>query len=58
VVELFSFINSALEGGDWSASRPGRLTPEKNPALHRVGGQVGPRGRGQVGPRDRGRFLT
>jgi hypothetical protein len=36
---------SALDGGDWSASRPGRFTPrETAPGTHRVGGLVGSRG--------------
>jgi hypothetical protein len=26
-VELHDFLTSALDGGDWSASRPGRFTP-------------------------------
>jgi hypothetical protein len=30
-VELYSFFTSALEGGGWSAPRPGRFTPEKDP---------------------------
>jgi len=37
-------MTSALEGGEWSAARPGRtshFTPEKDP----VGGWVGPRAR-------------
>jgi hypothetical protein len=35
---------SALDGGEWSASRPGRLTPrERAPGAHWIGGWVGPR---------------
>jgi len=30
-VQLNSFLTSALEGGVWSASRPGRLYPHKDP---------------------------
>jgi hypothetical protein len=30
-VELYSFSTSALERGGWSAPRPGRLTPGKDP---------------------------
>jgi hypothetical protein len=30
-VELYSFSTSALEGSGWSAPRPGRFTPEKDP---------------------------
>jgi hypothetical protein len=34
----------ALDGGEWSASRPGRFNPtEREPATHRIGGWVGPR---------------
>jgi hypothetical protein len=35
---------SALDGDEWSASRPGRFTPrEKALAIHWIGGWVGPR---------------
>jgi hypothetical protein len=30
-VQLYPFVTSALEGGVWSASRPGRFTPGKDP---------------------------
>jgi hypothetical protein len=37
-------LTSALDGGEWSASRPGRSTPrERVPGTHWVGGSVGPR---------------
>jgi hypothetical protein len=37
-------LTSALDGGEWSASRPGRFTPrERNPGTHWIGGWVGPR---------------
>jgi hypothetical protein len=37
-------LTSALDGGEWSASRPGRFTPrETAPGTHRIGGWVGPR---------------
>jgi len=26
-------LTSALDGGEWSASRPGRFTPEKEPLV-------------------------
>jgi hypothetical protein len=35
------FLTSALEGGEWSASRPGRFTPGKSPRYpldRRLGG--------------------
>jgi hypothetical protein len=38
----YSFFTSALDGGEWSASRPGRaLLPGKNPGTHWIGGWVG-----------------
>jgi hypothetical protein len=41
----YSFSTSALDGGEWSASRPGRaFTPgEWTPGTHWTGGWVGPR---------------
>jgi hypothetical protein len=34
----------ALDGGEWSVSRPGRLTPRvKSPGARWIGGLVGPR---------------
>jgi hypothetical protein len=39
----YSFLTSAL-GGEWSALRPGRVTPgEMTPGTHWTGGCVGPR---------------
>jgi hypothetical protein len=38
------FLTSALDGGEWSASRPGRFTPKKKvTGGHWIGGWVGPR---------------
>jgi hypothetical protein len=38
------FLTSALDGGEWSASRPGRLSPgERAPGTHWAGGWMGPR---------------
>jgi hypothetical protein len=40
----YSFLTTAQDGGEWSASRPGRaLPPEKGPGTHWIGGWVGPR---------------
>jgi hypothetical protein len=41
----YLFMTSALDGGEWSASRPGRTIPlEKGtPGTHCTGGWVGPR---------------
>jgi hypothetical protein len=37
-------LTSALDGGEWLASRPGRFTPrERTPGTHWTGGWVGPR---------------
>jgi hypothetical protein len=37
-------LTSALGGGEWSASRPGRFTSrERAPGTHWIGGWVGPR---------------
>jgi hypothetical protein len=39
-----TFLTSALDGGEWSASRPCRFTPgEVAPGTHGIGGWVGPR---------------
>jgi hypothetical protein len=39
-----TFLISALIGGEWSASHPGRFTPgERAPGTHWIGGWVGPR---------------
>jgi hypothetical protein len=38
------FLTSALVGGEWSASHPGRFTPgERDPGTHWIGGWVDPR---------------
>jgi hypothetical protein len=43
-VWIHIFLTSALAGGGWSASRPGRITPgEKAPGAHCIGGWVDPR---------------
>jgi hypothetical protein len=37
-------LSSALAGGEWSTSRPGRFTPgERAPGTHWIGGCVDPR---------------
>jgi hypothetical protein len=37
-------LTSALDGGEWLASRPRRFTPrERAPGTHWIGGWVGPR---------------
>jgi hypothetical protein len=37
-------LTSALVGGEWSVSRPGRFTPgERAPGTHWIGGWVDPR---------------
>jgi hypothetical protein len=43
-VQIHIFLTSALDGGEWSASHPGRFTPrETNHGTHWIGGWVGPR---------------
>jgi hypothetical protein len=43
-VYIHIFFISALAGGEWSASRPGRFTPGKRtPSTLWIGGLVGPR---------------
>jgi hypothetical protein len=38
------FLTSALDGGEWSDSHPGRFTPRKRATgTHCLGGWVGPR---------------
>jgi hypothetical protein len=42
-VYIHAFLTSALDGGEWSASRPGSFTPrERAPGTHWIGGWVGP----------------
>jgi hypothetical protein len=42
----YSFSTSALDGDEWSASRPGHALPRgKDPGTHWTGGWVGPRTR-------------
>jgi hypothetical protein len=37
-----AFLTSALDGGEWSASRPGRFTcRERAPGTHWIGGWMG-----------------
>jgi hypothetical protein len=43
-VYLYIILTSALDGGEWSASRLGHFTPgERAPGTHFIGGWVGPR---------------
>jgi hypothetical protein len=43
-VYIHIFLTSALVGGEWSNSLPGRFTPEESaPGTHCIGGWVGPR---------------
>jgi len=36
-------MTAALEGGEWSAARPGHTLPRETPGTHFTGGWVGPR---------------
>ena len=40
---LYYSMTAALEGGQWSAARPGRTYRRKRPGTHFIGGWVGPR---------------
>jgi hypothetical protein len=43
-VQIHIFLTSALAGGEWSTSCPGRFTPgERTPDTHWLGGWVDPR---------------
>jgi hypothetical protein len=43
-VDVYSFLTSALAGGEWSASHHGRFTPgERAPGPHWIGDCVNPR---------------
>jgi hypothetical protein len=43
-MKMHRFLTSALDKGEWSASRPGRfITGERAPSTHCIGGWVGPR---------------
>jgi hypothetical protein len=45
-VWLHTFLTLALDGGEWSASRPGRFTTGiRGPGMHWIGGWVGPKTR-------------
>ena len=49
-IQLYSFMTAALEGGEWSAARPGRnLPPAKTryPFYRRLGGPQGRSGRAE-----------
>jgi hypothetical protein len=44
IVSAMHSLTLALDGGKWSASRPGHFTPtERDPGTHQIGGWVGPR---------------
>jgi hypothetical protein len=47
-VQLYTFLTSALEEGGWSAPRPGRFTPRKDPVpiVQEAGWAPGPVWRG------------
>ena len=41
-------MTAALEGGEWSAARPGRTLPRERPGTNCTGGWVGPSRSGQM----------
>ena len=42
-IALYSSVTAALEGGEWSAARPGRTLPRERSGTHFTGGCVGSR---------------
>jgi hypothetical protein len=43
-VQIHTFFDLAVYGGEWSGSRPGHFIPtEKAPGTHWIGGWLGPR---------------
>jgi hypothetical protein len=55
-VYIHIFSTSALAGGEWSASRPGRFTSrERAPVTHWIGGWVDPRA--GLGDAEKRKFL-
>jgi hypothetical protein len=44
VVEIISFLTSALDGGEWSVHALAVLSQGKSPSAHCMGCNVGPRG--------------
>jgi hypothetical protein len=56
-VQIHIFLTSALAGGEWSASRPGRFTPrERASGTHWIEGWVDPRA--GVDDLEKRKFLT
>jgi hypothetical protein len=56
-VLIHIFLTSTLAVGEWSASRPGRFTPEERaPGTHWIGGWVDPRD--GLGYLEKRKFLT
>jgi len=57
---LHAFLASALDGGEWSASRPGLFTPgEKSLVLVRQGDWVGPQSQtGRIGKEENSQPLS
>jgi hypothetical protein len=56
-VYIHIFLTSALAGGEWSVSRPGRFTPgERAAGTHSIGGSVNPRD--DVDDLEKRKFLT
>jgi hypothetical protein len=56
-VWIHIFLNSALTGGEWSASLPCRFTPgERGPGTHWIAGWVG--SRAGLDDMEKKKFLT
>jgi hypothetical protein len=58
IYSSYSFISSAVDGGEWSSSRPGRVLPPGKgpPGTNCTGSWVGPRA--GVNTEDRGKIIS
>jgi hypothetical protein len=56
-LQIHVFLTSAIVGGEWSASRLGRFTPEEiDPGTHSIGSWMSPRA--EKNDVEKGKFLT
>jgi hypothetical protein len=58
-IELHAFLTSALEGGEWSASRRGRFTPRGNTSRYPMDRRLGgPQSRSERSGEEKGKSLS
>jgi hypothetical protein len=59
-IQLYALLNSTLDAGEWSASRPAALLPGKEPiGTHWIWGWVGPSaGCGRGGEENKNPFIA